>query len=54
MEEKLIIISIDDEIVDTADNFNSVDLCHYLIRNSIQMLEFLVFDAFVYVICDWR
>lgn len=54
MDEKLIIISINDEIVDTIENLNPVELCHYIIKNNLQMLELLVFDAFVYVICEWK
>lgn len=54
MDEKLVVVSIDNEIVDVADNFNPIDLCHYLIRNGLKKLDILEFEAFVYVICEWK
>ena len=50
MEEKLIVISIYDEIVDsfvgTMDFVNSSD---YYINNSLEPVDVLEFEAFIYV-----
>lgn len=55
MEEKLIIISIDDEIVDSFVRIpNDLGIHFYCIHNNIQYIETLEFDAFVFVEAKWR
>ena len=55
MDEKLIIVSIDNEVVDSFPKiFSPLGIHFYCVHNNINLIECLEFEAFVYVICEWR
>lgn len=55
MEEKLIIISIDDEIVDSfVGTVGFANSSEYYINNKLEPISVMEFDAFVFVDCEWR
>lgn len=56
MDEKLIIISIDDEIVDSFTKvFSSIAMVNYLVQNRLVLVgEPLEFCGFIQLNCTWR
>lgn len=55
MDEKLIVISCQDEILDSYSKiFSELGLHFYCIHNSLNILDVLEFDAFVFVNVDFK
>jgi hypothetical protein len=55
MDEKLIVISIEDEIVDSfIGTVGFANSSEYYLNNKIEPESVLEFEAFVFVDCKWR
>lgn len=55
MEEKLIVISIDDETVDSFIKVPyNLGIYFYCVHNNLQLIDVMEFEAFVFVDCIWR